>query len=433
MKMNNMNKKRILTGMAGILSVASIVTVANLVATPKFSNDNHNGCGLEEVNSGKQFAYFVINGKVIGHASPVIRGGVTFVSAPDILDELGIEYTTSETGGDKLIVNVDGHEYVFWERTGFNTYYTKDGEKIYNKVVEQNGVKVPENLAFISSDYGKVYVPLSFFTKELGYSDAFSVDDSYCLNMGTGANFGGVTARQDDFITGEKKNCNKTVEEGWVCPQLKSVSKDNVVDDAKALINELEFEQNGNTSAIYKPQGTKVVSVGPFAFSSTASHFTAINIMHYNEGNESSADIKANKIVPQVLKFYFPNNWQKVDELVKAKCNAVRYNIDGRDVVIEGSSGYIFMSQVNGSLKGDLANFALQGTIGSAYDVQKSNTGYWTQYGTNNWYYVDENRNFVVGWKQIDGKWYYFDKDNGMVTNTVVDGYKIGSDGVWIQ
>lgn len=423
-----MNKNKIIA--VGLLATSLMATTPAFASS--FKNTNHNGCGLEEVNSGKQFAYFVINGKVIGHASPVIRGGVTFVSAPDILDALGIEYTTSETGGDKLTVNVDGHEYVFWERTGFNTYYTKDGEKIYNKVVEQNGVKVPENLAFISSDYGKLYVPLSFFTKELGYSDAFSVDDSYCLNMGTGANFGGVTARQDDFITGEKKNCNKTVEEGWVCPQIKSVSRDNLVDDAKTLINELEFEQNGSTSAVFNPQDTIGISVGPYAFGSDSSHFTNISVENYG-GNLNQANEKINRVMPQVIKFYYPNSWQKVDEILKQKGKAVRYTIDGRDTVIEGSSGNVFMSRVNGSLQGHLAKFTSQGTIGTAYDVQTSNTGYWTQFGTNNWYYVDSNQNFVVGWKQIDGKWYYLDKDNGMVTNTIVDGYKIGADGVWVQ
>ena len=36
-------------------------------------------------------------------------------------------------------------------------------------------------------------------------------------------------------------------------------------------------------------------------------------------------------------------------------------------------------------------------------------------------------------WKQISGKWYYFDADGYMVTNTIVDGYTIGADGVWIK
>ena len=36
-------------------------------------------------------------------------------------------------------------------------------------------------------------------------------------------------------------------------------------------------------------------------------------------------------------------------------------------------------------------------------------------------------------WKQISGKWYYFDADGYMVTNTIVDGYTIGADGVWVK
>ncbi len=36
-------------------------------------------------------------------------------------------------------------------------------------------------------------------------------------------------------------------------------------------------------------------------------------------------------------------------------------------------------------------------------------------------------------WMQIDGKWYYFDGNGFMVTNAVIDGYQIGSDGVWTQ
>ena len=36
---------------------------------------------------------------------------------------------------------------------------------------------------------------------------------------------------------------------------------------------------------------------------------------------------------------------------------------------------------------------------------------------------------FTDGWKQIDGKWYYFYTDGTMAVNTTIDGYAIGSDG----
>lgn len=36
---------------------------------------------------------------------------------------------------------------------------------------------------------------------------------------------------------------------------------------------------------------------------------------------------------------------------------------------------------------------------------------------------------FADGFKQIDGKWYYFYADGSMSVNTVIDGRKIGPDG----
>ncbi|NAS19006.1 hypothetical protein GND98_014285 [Clostridium butyricum] len=91
------------------------------------------------------------------------------------------------------------------------------------------------------------------------------------------------------------------------------------------------------------------------------------------------------------------------------------------------------MSRVNGSLQGRLAVYPSQGTIGTAYNVQTSDTGYWDTYGTQYWHYIDGNNQRVTGWKQINGKWYYFDENGRMLTNTVVNGYKIGADGVWVQ
>ena len=47
------------------------------------------------------------------------------------------------------------------------------------------------------------------------------------------------------------------------------------------------------------------------------------------------------------------------------------------------------------------------------------------------WYWLDKKTGmmFAGGWKQIDGKWYYFYTDGTMAVNTTIDGYTIGSDG----
>lgn len=49
-------------------------------------------------------------------------------------------------------------------------------------------------------------------------------------------------------------------------------------------------------------------------------------------------------------------------------------------------------------------------------------TGWWNTEG-NSW---------SVGWKEIDGYWYYFNSNGYMLHDTTIDGYKLGSDGAWI-
>jgi len=81
--------------------------------------------------------------------------------------------------------------------------------------------------------------------------------------------------------------------------------------------------------------------------------------------------------------------------------------------------------------------------IGASAEWKQNSTGWWNTEG-NSW---------SVGWRQIDSKWYYFDKDGymktgwvkdgatwyylntsgDMATNTTVSGYAVGSNGAWIE
>lgn len=55
----------------------------------------------------------------------------------------------------------------------------------------------------------------------------------------------------------------------------------------------------------------------------------------------------------------------------------------------------------------------------------------WRQ-DNNGWWYADGG-SWSKGWKQIDGKWYYFDNVNGYMVSdaTVIGGYYLDSNGVW--
>jgi hypothetical protein len=49
-----------------------------------------------------------------------------------------------------------------------------------------------------------------------------------------------------------------------------------------------------------------------------------------------------------------------------------------------------------------------------------------------NWYLLNDNGSMSTGWQQVNGNWYYLNSDGSMASNTVVDGYALGSDGAWI-
>ncbi|MFS0864596.1 hypothetical protein [Fredinandcohnia sp. 179-A 10B2 NHS] len=49
------------------------------------------------------------------------------------------------------------------------------------------------------------------------------------------------------------------------------------------------------------------------------------------------------------------------------------------------------------------------------------------------WYFLDSNGAMKTGWVSTGGKWYYLYSSGVMATNTTIGGYKLGSDGAWIN
>ena len=55
----------------------------------------------------------------------------------------------------------------------------------------------------------------------------------------------------------------------------------------------------------------------------------------------------------------------------------------------------------------------------------------WIKVGSE-WYYLNENGIMLTGWQTISDKLYHFDASGRMEHDTVVDQYKLGSDGAWV-
>lgn len=62
----------------------------------------------------------------------------------------------------------------------------------------------------------------------------------------------------------------------------------------------------------------------------------------------------------------------------------------------------------------------------AAHWVQSPNTQKW-------WYSLDNNDYYKSSWQVIDGKYYYFDAEGWMLSNTKTpDGYDVNADGQWV-
>lgn len=50
------------------------------------------------------------------------------------------------------------------------------------------------------------------------------------------------------------------------------------------------------------------------------------------------------------------------------------------------------------------------------------------------WYYLDESGQKKTGWLQDkDGNWYYLNSSGVMLSNTTINGYKLGANGAWVK
>jgi uncharacterized repeat protein (TIGR01451 family) len=49
------------------------------------------------------------------------------------------------------------------------------------------------------------------------------------------------------------------------------------------------------------------------------------------------------------------------------------------------------------------------------------------------WYYLENSGVMIVGWKKVGSEWYYFYSSGKMAFNTTISGYKLGTNGNWIN
>lgn len=122
-------------------------------------------------------------------------------------------------------------------------------------------------------------------------------------------------------------------------------------------------------------------------------------------------------------------------------------NADIKNGWVNTNKGWSYYE--NGSIKTGWLNFG--GDFYFLKDDGNMATG-WISLN-NNWYYMNESGAMKTGWQKINGAWYfmidsgimktgwlndkgtwyYLNEDGSMASNTIIDGYYLGSDGAWVE
>lgn len=405
---------------------------------------------------------FYVNGTQIENVKIYQSGNFTFIPGEDIAKAMGDD--TEGSSEYRLIIKHDGKRYIFIN--GRNTY-TVDGETKSLSIEEVNGVKIPSGNVNMKSFNNKLYVPMEILEKELGYD--IKHDD---YNVWVGEKPANLPQTKDHSVdpippmTNPDSNLNSNVtsnmklsiDNGWVCPQLKSTATDNLLEDSKTLQRELEFIQNGKTptSANYDP----INGEAPFVTTSIGTptpelEYCSIIFKGYTTKANDGYMQKINQINPQVLKFYFPSSWQWIHDKFMSGDGLVgqRYTIDGRDVYFTAGSisETIHFSKVGGTLGGSV-NGSLPSSSGTIGVVTSTTNGQWEQSGGSwyfkkndgtyakgwlkdkgNWYYLDNNGTMKTGWIQDNGNWYFCWSNGQMASNTTISGYRLNESGAWVN
>lgn len=81
--------------------------------------------------------------------------------------------------------------------------------------------------------------------------------------------------------------------------------------------------------------------------------------------------------------------------------------------------------------------------IGASAAWKKDFNGWWNTEGNSwsvgwrqinsKWYYFGQDGYMRTGWIKDGGKWYYLNEDGSMAYDVTINGYKLGSNGDWIQ
>lgn len=268
--------------------------------------------------------------------------------------------------GHWYYLGADGDMKTGWIKDGGKSYYLNASGDMAENTTTPDGYYVDASGAWNEKPSNTTTTTDTSNSATTDSSSNTSTDNSAnnSTNNSTPVSVGDITGKDlASILPGVNFEGNKPIigvptannnelnlENGWVLPVLKSTSTDDVEKDAKILEDELELTpttpeesyENDNALAIYYPQSGSVArtSLGnPFAGDTVGPQcFNEITFLEYNMPYDKWMS-KLPYINAQLLKFYFPTQWQNIYNKLMADQfkDADRFVWDGREVVVEVS------------------------------------------------------------------------------------------------
>ncbi|MDO7906729.1 S-layer homology domain-containing protein [Paenibacillus sp. JX-17] len=276
---------------------------------------------------------------------PISRAETMFVPVEPAVKGMGDKLTWFDKPNSAMITKKDG--------TGITIYLGRSAAMvngksipISTKVIKTVNVPVPMKPTVLG---GKLYVPVEFLKEVLGYNFELKTEgnSNFVIVGKAPASLDPVQSTPAPTPTPNPKPSETWKPDlgylppaGWTPPKIKSTSTDDGAKDTKILEKELGFT-GGYAFNVYKQDGNVIgekIIVGSHPESYVNIEFKA----WYGEKKNAHDSNKIPYIARELFKFYFPNNYMKLWNIINDGVNGkdvskyvgTKFTLDNREVKI---------------------------------------------------------------------------------------------------
>lgn len=235
---------------------------------------------------------------------------------------------------------------------------------------------------------------------------------------------------------------------------LDKTSIDLLKGQSASIIASIAPANAGNKNIIWESDNTKVATVDSSGKVIAVGAGTATITVRSEDGNKTATCkitvTELNGWIKKNNKWYYYENGQSIKAW--KNINNTWYYFNDDESMASGwvkSAGKWYFMDDSGAMKtewilsdGKWYFMNSSGEMATGWISSGSKWYYMDSSGSmsigwlklnNKWYYLEQSGAMKTGWIELSGKWYYLYSSGEMASSTTINGYKLGSDGAWID